>query len=140
MKRLILALSIAALMTACGKPKIEDIKYTKWQLMELPGKQFDYSAINGDNYQIEFVSNAMGGLRIEGVGDCSTFRVETTIYPEQESIHNREIRLKRGECSNVEQEDMFTDRFMEVDFYKIDGDVLELYDGRLVTMKFKRIK
>lgn len=139
MRKLILVLSIAALAVSCGKPTLEDIKSTKWQLTELPGKQFDYQAIKGDNYKIEFTSNAMGGVRIEGVGDCSPFRIETTVYPELESIRCSTVKLKRGQCNSVEQEIMFTNTIKEADFYKIDGQTMELYDGRLLTMKLKRI-
>lgn len=140
MKKLVLALSIVALVAACGKSKTENIKYTKWQLMELPGKQFDYNAVSGDNYRVEFTSNAMGGHRIEGKGDCNEFKIETTIYPELRSISNGYLKIAREKCSNIEQEQMFLDVLKDVDFYQINGDVMELYDGRLMTMKLKRIK
>lgn len=139
MKKIFVALTLLTLISCCGKPTLDDLKDTQWQLVEIPGKEFNYDAIKDGNYTILFTSNAMGGIRIEGVGDCSPFRMETTIYPELESIKVNHISLNRGECDSFEQEDLFTKTIRNADFYSIEGDEMELYDGRLLTMKLRRV-
>lgn len=132
MKNLILTAFAAISLIACtatnniGKvgSKQESVTNTKWILAD---------QVKGTQPTLEIENN-----KVSGNAGCNTFFGNLLIDNTAGNFSAKQIATTRMACENMETETNFIKMLKEADKYVVSGNVLELYKGNLLLLKFKK--
>jgi len=137
MKKVLVILSLAVLvvgMTSCCRPcrkaKPQEIKGTRWGLMELNDKVIDRNAGERPD-RLTLILGEEG--RISGKGDCNGFFAAYSLTGDRISISN--IGSTRMLCPDQPLENEYFQTLEKAVQIKIDGDFLLLMDkeGKIIV-------
>lgn len=141
MKRLLLISILFLTFTQCKPTKANKspitLENTHWKLSEMNGNPIITPEGAKD---VHFILTAEGGQKkIKGFAGCNSIMGSYTLSGDKIKFIVASTKMM---CP-VEQmaiEDFFTNALTTADSYKIDGDVLELYEGNTSLADFKAIK
>lgn len=137
MKRILGAAAALLMLAACGSHKVNlPLEGTQWKLMEMDGKANPAFSAEPDTFHITLDSTRR---MVYGVGACNR------LFGPYELEGKDELDIERlastmMACPNMDLESRFAKQLEEADKYRIDGDVLTLFDDGKKLLVFKGTK
>ncbi len=137
MKQFLGAAAALLMLAACGGQKVNlPLEGTQWKLMEMDGKANPAFTAEPDTFNFTLDPSRM---MVYGVGACNR------LFGPYELEGKDELDIERlastmMACPNMDLESRFSKLLEEADKYKIDGDVLTLFDDGKKLLVFKGSK
>lgn len=137
MKQFLGAAAALLMLAACGGQKVNlPLEGTQWKLMEMDGKANPAFTAEPDTFNFTLDPTRM---MVYGVGACNR------LFGPYELEGKDELDIERlastmMACPNMDLESRFSKLLEEADKYKIDGDVLTLFDDGKKLLVFKGTK
>ena len=135
---LVLLFSISTFLLFCSsieiEEQIESFENTKWVLSYFAGEKLGFTQFEKDIY-IQFPSESMNQFR--GFSGCNDFF--GSYRSNQDSLRFLNIASTRMSCEFDIFEKRFIDILQKTNSYKIDKDVLILFDNDNAILKFQTI-
>ncbi len=137
MKQILGAAAALLMLAACGSSKVNlPLEGTQWKLMEMDGKANPAFTAESDTFNFTLDPTRM---MVYGVGACNR------LFGPYELEGKDELDIERlastmMACPNMDLESRFAKLLEEADKYKIDGDVLTLFDDGKKVLVFKGTK
>lgn len=134
MKQIVCAVAAMLMLSACNSSKVNlPLEGTEWKLTEMDGTANPAFAAEADTFNITFDA---AKKMVYGVGACNR------LFGPYELEGENEVDIERlagtmMACPNLDLETRFSKLLEEADSYKIDGDVMTLFDDGKKVLVFK---
>ncbi len=137
MKRILVAAAALSLLAACGDSKMNlPLEGTQWKLTEMDGKADPAFDAEEDTFNFTLDPTRM---MVYGVGACN--RLFGSYEREgKDELDIDQLASTMMACPNMDLESRFAKLLEEADKFRIDGDVLTLFDDGRKVLVFKGAK
>lgn len=137
MKRMLVAAAALSVLAACGDSKTNlPLEGTQWKLTEMDGKADPAFDAEEDTFNFTLDPSRM---MVYGVGACN--RLFGSYEREgRDELDIDQLASTMMACPNMDLESRFAKLLEEADKFRIDGDVLTLFDDGRKVLVFKGTK
>lgn len=137
MKQILGAAAAMLMLAACESPKTNlPLEGTQWKLTEMDGKADPAFAAEEDTFNFTLDPERM---MIYGVGACNRLFGSYELEGKDEFDVER-LASTMMACPNMDLESRFAKLLEEAETFRIDGDVLTLFDDGRKLLVFKGTK
>lgn len=134
MKQFLCAAAALLLMSACESSKqCLPLEGTQWKLTEMEGTANPAFSAEADTFNITFDAEKK---MVYGAGACNRL-FGPYVLTAEDGVDIERLAATMMACPNLDLENRFTKLLEESDSYKIDGDVLTLFDDGRKLLVFK---